>query len=583
MRERRRAYRPYTEPGSSPRQASRGRDPLVQETWQCSRSYRSLGPSWPEHDRSRFIHGSEEQLQTGDVRTRSPPQPRNPEYENIGGNRFSSVRNWSKDPVPVEAGRFVDMGLVRRGEYGEERNRQKQPQSGLSESLLGTRRESTSTKFQWDKLLAYKKPTNANTNGNNIGGFCDSDVVPNSMSMERGGGGSSRTCFSPRMDPTRSRRNYGLIDGGYTSPSPLGIFEVSRKNTSIVDSIVNRIEGNNDIYYHPSLRDNMMRERKILLENGTFLGEDEKNLDCKSLNLNPENLQFVSESAFERHTGGNGSYGDGFESLPISYEEFYSTGSSSQRLFTPDKASEMRINSSLDIEMNSDDRRIMLSCDQNAFDEIPDSSCGDGDWTYEDMEQLPMLENSGWEEYQGSSTRRMIDEMAIYGNLSSGSALSSKYLVLPKQRRSSKSVKPSKNDIKKRLGPARRSVKQRLGPAPNAGKSLGLSPKVKKKLPWFKIQKEMTQEKFEENLNVQELKSLEVKKQNARTEPPEDSEEFMLRVQNAFLKFVKVLNENSTNRRKYLDQGGAGSMKCSICGRFVIYIARSKVILFYIV
>ncbi|XP_058004126.1 uncharacterized protein LOC110648784 isoform X2 [Hevea brasiliensis] len=563
MRERRHAD---IRPGSLPRQESRGRDPPIQENWQFSSSYRSLGPSGPEHDRSRFIRGREEQLHAGDVGTRSQPQPRNTENQNFGGNLCFSGLNWSNDPFPAERGRFVDMGSVQRGECSEERYGQWQKLSGFSETLLGKRRESTSMKFQWDKLLAYKKPTNANTDGNNLGGFRDSDVVPNSMSMKNVGGGSSRTCFSPRMDPTNTRRNCGLVDGGYSSSSPLGIFEGSEKRTSIVDSIVDKIEGNSNINDDTTFRDNLIRERKMLLQNYTSLGEDEKDLDCKSLNLNPEILQFVAEHGFERHAGGNGSYGDGLEKLPVSYEEFYSTGSSSQRLFTPEEASEIRIKSSLDIEMDSDYQKIMLSCDRNALDEIPDSICGDGDCSYEDIEQLPMLENSRWGEYRGSNTGRMIDGVAIYANVNLGNTLSSKYAVPSKQRLSSKFVKPSKSDIKKRLGPARRSVKQRLGPAPNAGKRLGLSLKVKKKRPWVNIQEEITPENFEQNLNVQKVKSLELEKRYDRTEPPEDSEEFMLLVQSAFLKFVKVLNENSANRRKYLEEGRAGTMKCSICG-----------------
>ncbi|KAF2321651.1 hypothetical protein GH714_000910 [Hevea brasiliensis] len=495
MRERRHAD---IRPGSLPRQESRGRDPPIQENWQFSSSYRSLGPSGPEHDRSRFIRGREEQLHAGDVGTRSQPQPRNTENQNFGGNLCFSGLNWSNDPFPAERGRFVDMGSVQRGECSEERYGQWQKLSGFSETLLGKRRESTSMKFQWDKLLAYKKPTNANTDGNNLGGFRDSDVVPDHQEL--------------------------VLVPGWTLP--------------ILEEIVG-----------------------LLME-----GEDEKDLDCKSLNLNPEILQFVAEHGFERHAGGNGSYGDGLEKLPVSYEEFYSTGSSSQRLFTPEEASEIRIKSSLDIEMDSDYQKIMLSCDRNALDEIPDSICGDGDCSYEDIEQLPMLENSRWGEYRGSNTGRMIDGVAIYANVNLGNTLSSKYAVPSKQRLSSKFVKPSKSDIKKRLGPARRSVKQRLGPAPNAGKRLGLSLKVKKKRPWVNIQEEITPENFEQNLNVQKVKSLELEKRYDRTEPPQDSEEFMLLVQSAFLKFVKVLNENSANRRKYLEEGRAGTMKCSICG-----------------
>ncbi|KDP34702.1 hypothetical protein JCGZ_10907 [Jatropha curcas] len=210
----------------------------------------------------------------------------------------------------------------------------------------------------------------------------------------------------------------------------------------------------------------------------------------------------------------------------------------------------------------------MLSYDLSPFDgfeEIPYSTHGDGDWTYEDTKQSPLLENSGWGQYQGGIDGIMIDGMGINGNATSRNSLSSKFLTLAKQRNSSKPFKSSKRDLKHRLGPVQ-SVKQRLGPALNVGKSLGVAPIVKKKLPWFKLPKRKILDDCEQNINAKGVISSEVKKKRyAKTEPPEDTEEFMQLVQNAFLKFVKLLNENSFNRRKYLEKGGAGTLKCSIC------------------
>ncbi|KAK7261240.1 hypothetical protein RIF29_27545 [Crotalaria pallida] len=51
-----------------------------------------------------------------------------------------------------------------------------------------------------------------------------------------------------------------------------------------------------------------------------------------------------------------------------------------------------------------------------------------------------------------------------------------------------------------------------------------------------------------------------------KTEPPEDSKEFKQLVQNAFYKFVKVVNENPALRRKYTDQREAGTLRCTLCG-----------------
>ena len=63
----------------------------------------------------------------------------------------------------------------------------------------------------------------------------------------------------------------------------------------------------------------------------------------------------------------------------------------------------------------------------------------------------------------------------------------------------------------------------------------------------------------------------EVKVKSTKADPPEDSKEFKQLVNNAFLKFVKLLNENAAQRRKYTGQGGTGTFKCGICGRSVMY------------
>ncbi|KAL0557171.1 hypothetical protein IC582_005689 [Cucumis melo] len=51
------------------------------------------------------------------------------------------------------------------------------------------------------------------------------------------------------------------------------------------------------------------------------------------------------------------------------------------------------------------------------------------------------------------------------------------------------------------------------------------------------------------------------------SEPPEDSEEFKQLVHEAFLKCSKMLNMNPSVRKKYKEQGNAGSLYCVVCGR----------------
>ncbi|CAH1430815.1 unnamed protein product [Lactuca virosa] len=53
----------------------------------------------------------------------------------------------------------------------------------------------------------------------------------------------------------------------------------------------------------------------------------------------------------------------------------------------------------------------------------------------------------------------------------------------------------------------------------------------------------------------------------AKSEPREDSQEFKQLVHDFFLSFTKKLNENSSVRRRYMEQGRGGSLFCIVCGR----------------
>ncbi|KAL3520859.1 hypothetical protein ACH5RR_019008 [Cinchona calisaya] len=49
--------------------------------------------------------------------------------------------------------------------------------------------------------------------------------------------------------------------------------------------------------------------------------------------------------------------------------------------------------------------------------------------------------------------------------------------------------------------------------------------------------------------------------------PPEESKEFMEQVQSFFLSFSKMLNESLGTRKRYKEQGRAGSLFCIVCGK----------------
>ncbi|CAK9153840.1 unnamed protein product [Ilex paraguariensis] len=170
---------------------------------------------------------------------------------------------------------------------------------------------------------------------------------------------------------------------------------------------------------------------------------------------------------------------------------------------------------------------------------------------------------------QYRKTGRTYNEMATqmisnHGNLS---------VSMPRLLR--KSHKSIGRDIKKRLGPVppkvhvthplvkktKQSVKKRLGPAPL---------KVHRPLPWlnnfepYKLPR--IQDGSDGNLHDQGGDPSEGNATPAKTEPPENSEDFKHMVHSAFFKFVKQLHDNIGQRRRLMEQGKAGSLRCSICG-----------------
>ncbi|GMI89002.1 hypothetical protein HRI_002569500 [Hibiscus trionum] len=69
---------------------------------------------------------------------------------------------------------------------------------------------------------------------------------------------------------------------------------------------------------------------------------------------------------------------------------------------------------------------------------------------------------------------------------------------------------------------------------------------------------------FHKGVQARDVISHTVKR--GRTEPPEDSDEFKQLIHGAYIKFVKVLNENPAQRRKYTDKGEVKTLKCCVCG-----------------
>ncbi|KAL6967072.1 hypothetical protein U1Q18_032876 [Sarracenia purpurea var. burkii] len=116
--------------------------------------------------------------------------------------------------------------------------------------------------------------------------------------------------------------------------------------------------------------------------------------------------------------------------------------------------------------------------------------------------------------------------------------------------------KSSVSDVKKRLGPVRSVPWRAHNPHPS----------VKK----YKLQKylRINQDDYRENIRAEEESHSNGNLLSEKSEPPENSEDFKQLVQNAFFKFLKQLNENPAQRRRFKEEGKAGSLKCSVCGRY---------------
>uniref|UniRef100_A0A0A9GBA4 Uncharacterized protein n=1 Tax=Arundo donax TaxID=35708 RepID=A0A0A9GBA4_ARUDO len=72
----------------------------------------------------------------------------------------------------------------------------------------------------------------------------------------------------------------------------------------------------------------------------------------------------------------------------------------------------------------------------------------------------------------------------------------------------------------------------------------------------------------EDDPNGSEVKDEDAPEFPVQKDPPEGSEDFSRQVHEAFLKYVKILNESPAMQKKYRE-ASKGSLSCFVCGRFV--------------
>ncbi|XVF19758.1 hypothetical protein REPUB_Repub11eG0138400 [Reevesia pubescens] len=229
--------------------------------------------------------------------------------------------------------------------------------------------------------------------------------------------------------------------------------------------------------------------------------------------------------------------------------------------------------------------------------EILDTGYVAEQWSDEDFEQLLLLRNSGFERPRDERTilfdelpsqRNIIHcdcqvssthtrEFAEHSNRKNKQGLGLPYQVRNPILSNRKSIKqrlgphcqvhPNRRNINQQLGPpcqihsTRRNIKQRLGPPFQVHNPNGIP----------RIERHKTRKLLEENVNdfyegvqARDVDPPDVKR--GRTVPPEHSKEFKQLIHDAFVKFVKALNENPAQRRKYTEKGEAETLKCCVCG-----------------
>ncbi|XP_022731732.1 uncharacterized protein LOC111286169 [Durio zibethinus] len=204
-------------------------------------------------------------------------------------------------------------------------------------------------------------------------------------------------------------------------------------------------------------------------------------------------------------------------------------------------------------------------------DEILDAGYRGEQSSDDDFQQLLLLRNSGSEPSQDEGAV-LFDELPDQRNI-----IDCDYQFSTRHMREFSQPSNRKN-IKQRLGSSRKSIKQRLGPPcqvhsnrKSIKQRLGRPCQVYNPNVMPPIERHKTRKLLMKNVNdvhkgvqARDVDLPVVKR--GRTEPPEDTEEFKQLIDAAFVKFVKVLNENPAQRRKYTEKGAAETLKCCVCG-----------------
>uniref|UniRef100_A0A5B6ZBJ2 XS domain-containing protein n=1 Tax=Davidia involucrata TaxID=16924 RepID=A0A5B6ZBJ2_DAVIN len=210
---------------------------------------------------------------------------------------------------------------------------------------------------------------------------------------------------------------------------------------------------------------------------------------------------------------------------------------------------------SMDEEMSGHSSRRMMSSKWNNSSRIQDLDDRGEEWIGQDTSNSFSSRSVGYDHNLYRRLKRTYDGADRHRGSASEDWLSSHDLVEHVQEHSIKEYKPSGRYIKGHSRPG--SVSWHNSYRFNRRNVLPKPHNV-----WIR-----GRDDNQVDMHTNEVDQSEDWVSSGKSELPEDSEEFKQLVHEAFLSFTKKLNEIPAVRKRYKEQGRAGSLFCIVCGR----------------
>lgn len=203
--------------------------------------------------------------------------------------------------------------------------------------------------------------------------------------------------------------------------------------------------------------------------------------------------------------------------------------------------------------------RIIMSSKRNVPEEFEDLYGSDEEYFEEGMSGVHLPKTRKFNNNQYRKAGRSYDGLEQPGNFASNEWFSSQDSLAHSKRSSSRFYKHNSRYIKGQTRPGSLGWHNSY----YSDRRSGLYKPVKV---WKK------NKEYDEDVNDNDGEDW---LNPAESEPSEDSEEFKQLVHKAFLEYSKRLNVNLSVRRRYQEQGKAGSLFCIACGRRCVFFPLS--------